>query len=119
MLRNSFVRTGFLRAATILAVAMSAGALSPVRYSTGVIRHSPIIIRERHGVSVGSLNWSGYAVTGAPGSVTDAKGSWVVPSIQGNCGSTNAYASFWVGIDGFSSNTVEQVGTDSDCQNGV
>jgi len=30
----------------------------------------------------------------------------------------NQYASFWVGIDGYSSNTVEQIGTDSDCQNG-
>jgi Peptidase A4 family len=62
---------------------------------------------------------SGYAVTGAAGSVTDVKGSWVVPAVQGSRPSTNQYASFWVGIDGFSSNTVEQIGTDSDCQNGA
>lgn len=31
---------------------------------------------------------------------------------------TNQYSSFWVGIDGYSSNTVEQTGTDSDCQSG-
>jgi peptidase A4-like protein len=66
-----------------------------------------------------STNWSGYAVTGSSGSVSDAKGSWVVPTIQGTCPSTNQYSSFWVGIDGFSSGTVEQTGTDSDCQNGV
>ena len=66
-----------------------------------------------------STNWSGYAVTGAAGSVTDAKGSWKVPSIVGTCPSTNQFSSFWVGIDGFSSGTVEQTGTDSDCQNGV
>jgi hypothetical protein len=36
-----------------------------------------------------------------------------------SCGSTpTAYSSFWVGIDGYSSNTVEQIGTDSDCQSG-
>ena len=58
-------------------------------------------------------------VTGSAGSVSDAKGSWVVPTIQGNCPNTDQYSSFWVGIDGYSSGTVEQTGTDSDCQNGV
>src|SRR5437667_7607899 len=72
-----------------------------------------------HEGSFQSTNWSGYAVTGASGSVSDAKGSWTVPAIQGSCPSTNQYSSFWVGIDGFSSGTVEQTGTDSDCQNGV
>jgi hypothetical protein len=67
---------------------------------------------------VASTNWGGYAVTGAKGSVTDVKASWIVPAIGGTCPSTDQYASFWVGIDGYSSNTVEQVGTDSDCQNG-
>src|SRR6266852_9847638 len=71
-----------------------------------------------HDGSFTSTNWSGYAVTGASGSVSDAKGSWTVPAIQGTCPSTNQYSSFWVGIDGFSSGTVEQTGTDSDCQNG-
>jgi len=65
-----------------------------------------------------STNWSGYAVTGSAGSVSDVKASWVVPAIKGTCPSTNQYASFWVGIDGYSSSTVEQTGTDSDCQNG-
>lgn len=65
------------------------------------------------GVTVSeSTNWSGYAVTGA--SFTNAKGSWIVPAV--NCSQTpNTYSSFWVGIDGWSSNTVEQTGTDSDC----
>ncbi len=72
-----------------------------------------------HGGTATSLNWSGYAVTGSTGSVTDAKGSWTVPSIVGSCPSTSQYSSFWVGIDGFNSNTVEQTGTDSDCQNGA
>src|SRR3989454_5023247 len=72
-----------------------------------------------HDGSFQSTNWSGYAVTGASGSVSDAKGSWTVPAIQGTCPSTNQYSSFWVGIDGFSSGTVEQTGTDSDCQNGA
>ena len=59
-----------------------------------------------------STNWSGYAVTGS--SFTSAKGSWIVPTV--NCSKTpNTYSSFWVGIDGWNSSTVEQTGTDSDC----
>jgi Peptidase A4 family len=78
--------------------------------------HRDIVIRERHGNSVTSSNWSGYAVTTAKDSVSDVKGSWVVPAVK--CNSTDAYAAFWVGIDGYGSNTVEQIGTDSDCVNG-
>lgn len=69
-----------------------------------------------------SYNWGGYAVTGPTSSVTDVKGSWtvpaVVPSVGATCLDTQVTwfdASFWVGIDGFSSNTVEQTGTSSDC----
>ncbi len=61
-----------------------------------------------------SLNWSGYAVTGSAGSVSDAKGSWVVPTA--NCAATpGADAAFWVGIDGFSDSTVEQTGVLIEC----
>jgi hypothetical protein len=49
--------------------------------------------------------------------VSDVKGSWKVPAIKGACPSSTQYASFWVGIDGYDSNTVEQIGTDSDCLN--
>ena len=59
-----------------------------------------------------STNWSGYAVTGS--SFTSAKASWTVPTV--NCSKTpNTYSSFWVGLDGWTSSTVEQTGTDSDC----
>jgi hypothetical protein len=57
-----------------------------------------------------STNWSGYAVTG--GHYTQVSASWKVPSVS--CSGT-AYSSFWVGLDGDTSNTVEQTGTDSDC----
>jgi len=65
-----------------------------------------------------STNWSGYAVTGAADSITMAQGSWTVPAVT--CGSSEtSYSAFWVGIDGFTSTTVEQTGTDSDCSKGV
>jgi hypothetical protein len=55
-----------------------------------------------------SYNWSGYTVTGTD--FTSAKGSWIVPT--GTCAKTpNSYAVSWVGIDGWTSTTVEQAGT--------
>jgi hypothetical protein len=51
-------------------------------------------------------------VTGS--SFTRAEGSWIVPTV--NCSKTpGTYSAFWVGLDGYSSSTVEQTGTDSDC----
>ena len=60
-----------------------------------------------------STNWSGYVISASSGSVTGVKGSWIVPAVQSGTPS-GSYSSFWVGIDGFSSTTVEQIGTDSD-----
>jgi hypothetical protein len=75
-----------------------------------------MIIRHIREGTASSYNWSGYAVTGANGSVRDVSGVWVVPSVT--CDSGTEYSSFWVGIDGFNSNTVEQIGTDADCHTG-
>lgn len=63
-----------------------------------------------------SSNWSGYAVVGT--GFTQARGTWVVPAVD--CSVVpNSSASFWVGIDGWEDDTVEQTGTDSDCNDGV
>jgi hypothetical protein len=62
-----------------------------------------------------SNNWSGYALVGSK--FTEARGSWIVPSVD--CSVVpNASVSFWVGIDGWTNSTVEQTGTDSDCNGG-
>ncbi len=59
--------------------------------------------------SVASYNWGGYAVTSS--AVTSARGSWIVPTMYpGASPTTTYYSAFWVGIDGFSSSTVEQTG---------
>jgi hypothetical protein len=61
-----------------------------------------------------STNWSGYAVTGSAGQFSSVSSSWTEPAA--NCtGSDAEYAAFWVGLDGFNSGSVEQTGTDSDC----
>jgi hypothetical protein len=69
-----------------------------------------------HGIknaSTTSTNWSGYAVSGSSGAYKSVAASWKEPSAT--CSSGDKYASFWVGLDGYSSDSVEQTGTDSDC----
>jgi hypothetical protein len=81
----------------------------------------PLHVLEQHADnSVTSDNWSGYAVTGLEGSVSSVTGSWIVPAV--NCEAPNptvGAASYWIGIDGYTTATVEQTGTDSDCASGT
>lgn len=64
-----------------------------------------------------SLNWSGYvAATNLThptvGSVSDVLGYWTVPALSSS--KNTAYSSIWVGMDGYSNATVEQIGTEQD-----
>jgi Peptidase A4 family len=61
-----------------------------------------------------STNWAGYAATS--GRFTNASATWKQPAAT--CTKSTAYSSFWVGLDGYSSNTVEQTGTEADCSGG-
>ena len=61
---------------------------------------------------VSSTNWSGYADTGSSFSKVSAK--WTEPSVTCSS-STTQLAAFWVGIDGYSSDSVEQDGTMIEC----
>ena len=58
-----------------------------------------------------STNWSGYAAT--TGTYTSVSASWTQPA--GKCSSGDQYAAFWVGLDGYSSSSVEQTGSEVDC----
>jgi hypothetical protein len=61
---------------------------------------------------VESTNWSGYANVSETFSKVSA--NWTEPT--GTCsGSTTSLAAFWVGIDGYSSDSVEQDGTLIEC----
>jgi len=78
--------------------------------SANAFQHAP--------VSTTSTNWSGYAAqtnlnNPQSGAVTGVGGSWIVPTVMGN-----GYSAVWVGIDGYSSPTVEQLGTEEDIVNG-
>src|SRR5437763_339787 len=68
----------------------------------------------RHAVF--SSNWSGYAAHG--GTYKNVSANWVEP--KGHCsGSRHKYSSFWVGLDGYNSNSVEQTGSEVDCKGGT
>lgn len=79
----------------------------------GAAREVPRI-RGKRGTSI---NWSGYVAQSSltspqAGAVTYVAGSWTVPTVTVTVGSS--YSSAWVGIDGYSDGTVEQLGTEQD-----
>lgn len=73
--------------------------------------------------AVQSANWSGYADSeSGSDTVSKVSGSWTIPSVQ--ClprpyQNQDAFLANWVGIDGFSDGTVEQLGTAAQCFEGV
>jgi hypothetical protein len=110
-------RLGVLMVAALLALALLAVASAPAAaHTAALLRHSPVQNHTLHGKNSNSTNWSGYATTGSR--YTSVSGTWTQPSATCSAGQT-AYSSFWVGIDGDTTNTVEQTGTDADCSNGT
>jgi hypothetical protein len=82
--------------------------------SNAVLKHGPPAFLIGHSAS---LNWSGYSsYTSSNGTFTDVKGSWVQPTAT--CTNKTTYSSFWAGLDGYNSNSVEQLGTEADCSHG-
>jgi hypothetical protein len=87
--------------------------------------------RLRNMSQVTSTNWSGYVDT--QDTFQSVTGSWTEPTVSctpssGGGGGllglgaasptdTADYSSFWVGLDGDTSSTVEQIGTSADCLN--
>jgi hypothetical protein len=110
---------------SVLAASMAAGAsaatghFAAARHSArpvvvrpgGLIRHLAGSAGVRHATSA---NWSGYALHG--GKYRSVSASWTEPTGHCKAGGGHDYSSFWVGLDGYNTSTVEQTGTDTDCQ---
>lgn len=112
MSRRIGARLSALAIAGIAVLAVASNASAATLRTPGHINPMVPVGSVNHN-TVTSSNWSGYAVE-SPSQFTDAQGTWTEPSVT--CPSNSAqYAAFWVGIDGYSSNSVEQLGTDSDC----
>lgn len=65
---------------------------------------------------VATSSWAGYAASST--TYTSVTASWIQPKLT--CSANTATdTAFWVGLDGLSSTTVEQIGTEADCVSGT
>ena len=88
----------------------------PATAATPLAAHAPARFDPNKKISQStSSNWSGYSAIN--GRYTSVSANWTQPSAS--CTSATTYSSFWVGLDGDGSNTVEQTGTSADCSGGV
>ena len=116
-------RFGILGALAVLPVTAQVYAPVSPQAKVEARRHGLATVQRRPDGSRTSPGWSGYAATAPKGSITDVKGSWIVPAVICS-GSSNSLSAFWVGIDGLkvdgkANTTLEQIGTESDCNNGT
>src|ERR1700691_4060140 len=58
--------------------------------------------------------WYGYVVTAS--TYTSTTADWTMPSLA--CVTNDAYVAIWTGLDGYSSDTAEQVGAEAGCRRG-
>ena len=114
---RSLIRRAFVFSASAASLVAGALVLAPFALATGArhtTRLSSVAPNHKIGHSTSS-NWSGYAVAG--GRYTRVSAIWTQPAV--NCSVTpTGWSSFWVGLDGDTSNTVEQTGTEADCSSG-
>lgn len=113
-------------AAALAAAPLTFGAAAPALAATAPLLHAPMqgaastpfFISHGHGsahANATSTNWSGYAATGS--TFSSVSTTFTQPAVD--CSKGDGYSSFWVGLDGYSSNSVEQTGTEADCSGGV
>ena len=111
-------RSGRLRAGVVAACLLATIAFVPAESlaAAAVVGHGPINLVTPPGrVASTSTNWAGFSAFEHHTSFSSVRGRWVQPTATCNS-NHDQWASFWIGIDGYNSNTVEQIGTDSDCR---
>ncbi|MEY9849064.1 G1 family glutamic endopeptidase [Streptacidiphilus sp. MAP5-3] len=107
-------------AATVATAGHAASAVTvdaPMHHVSGQHGSVPFFVSHGGGVKHAtstSDNWSGYAATGS--TYNSVSTTFVQPSVD--CSQGDGYSSFWVGLDGYSSSSVEQTGTEADCSGG-
>jgi hypothetical protein len=95
-------------------LALAVGLLVPAasRAAALGLQHAPV----HRLVHASSSNWAGWDNTGH--TYTTVSASWVQPAVT--CArKETSYASFWIGLDGDGSNSVEQTGSEGDCVRGT
>jgi hypothetical protein len=95
----------------VLAAALGLLAAAHTSQAATAMSHGP----NHRLVHAQSSNWAGWDNVGS--TYTTVSASWVQPAVT--CGRREtSYASFWVGLDGDGSNSVEQTGSEADCSRG-
>jgi Peptidase A4 family len=84
---------------------------------------APPLAASEGSTSAPATNWAGFAdVEGGSNTISSVSGQWVIPYVQcpsGNYRYQDAFIAQWVGIDGFDDETVEQLGSATQCFEGV
>ena len=113
-MRLSLVSRVVIATATIVGVLSAAAPALAGRAAAGPYGYAAPNHRVDHSTST---NWSGYAVSGF-GPYQSVSSSWQQPEVD--CSKTpTAWSAFWVGLDGDTTNTVEQTGSEADCSKGT
>ncbi len=116
------LRAGPLRPVWIVAIGLAL-VIPTIAFAGAVSQPAPagaapaVAAPFAHITKTTALNWAGYYATGSDGSVTKVTGTWVEPKVK--CGVQPSLAVFWLGMDGVTSQTVEQTGTQVACVAGV
>jgi hypothetical protein len=71
--------------------------------------------RGADGSGVTFQNWAGYAATETQ--YTSVSANWTAPTVA--CTTGVQQSAFWVGFDGFETDSVEQTGTSANCKDGT
>ncbi|HEX8816102.1 MAG TPA: G1 family glutamic endopeptidase [Terriglobales bacterium] len=95
------------------ATSLTAAQIAKIRqYMHNLPNHRAQVGPATSASKANSYNWSGYTVTGTD--FTNVKGSWIHPTVDCDK-SPNSAVVFWVGIDGWNDDYVEQTGTGAVC----
>jgi hypothetical protein len=106
---RSIVVAALVTASAVVGPAAANAAASPVA-------DAPAQVVMHHLTHATSSNWAGWDNTGS--TYTSVSASWVQPTVTCSRRQTS-YSSFWVGLDGDGSNSVEQTGSEADCSRGT
>jgi hypothetical protein len=103
----------------LAASAPATAASHPARPTIHPIRPAmhgtaPMAAFGRSANAAASQNWTGYAAHAKTYKKISA--SWVEPTAH--CTGSPTFSSFWVGLDGYNSQSVEQTGSEVDCRSG-
>ncbi len=103
------------RLAVVAILGIAALSAASATQGGSAASHGTRMVAPNHKISQStSSNWSCYSAIN--GRYTSVSANWIQPTP--NCTSQTTYSSFWVGLDGDGSSTVEQTGTSADCSGG-